>query len=77
MSLEIMYHGILAEAAGCQQETVDHLATVSLLRKSLVNNHPGLKKLSFIFAINERIGHNDTGLNRGDRVTLIPPMPGG
>ena len=76
MSLEIMYHGILAEAAGCQKEKVDHVATVRLLRKSLIKDHPGLKKLSFIFAINDKIGQN-TGLNPGDRVTLIPPMPGG
>ena len=74
MSLEIMYQGILAEAAGCQQETVDHVATVSLLRKFLVNSHPGLRKLSFIIAINEKIGHTVKGLKTEDLVTLIPPM---
>lgn len=52
-------------------------ATVTKLKKELVDKYNGLQLDQAMIAINEKYAKNDDIVNPGDTVAVIPPISGG
>ena len=78
MSVTVNYLGILAERAGTGVESYELEGSVDSLLETIRKKHPGMGKLTCVPAINGVVDHGkNTRLKNGDRITLIPPFPGG
>ncbi len=78
MSIEVYYHGITAEVTGKSKEMFDPVRSVGMLKSGILRKHPDLKTYAFVMAVNGTILHDlKKPLKNGDRISLIPPMPGG
>ncbi len=53
------------------------MLSLSELKSKLINDFPGIEQLSFAFAVNNTIQHDDKPLKDGDIVALLPPFSGG
>lgn len=77
MSVTVYYQGVLAEVTGVSSESVEGSGSRGHILEILLERHPGLKKLNFVFSLNETVTHTDAIINTGDQISLIPPPPGG
>ncbi len=81
MRLEILFLGPASDLAGRDRTTIDvsEGATIADVRRVLAHQHVGLgRALSSIrFAVNEAFATDETPLQDGDEVALIPPVSGG
>ena len=77
MSILIEYHGIVAEVCGTDKENAEKADTLGTLKEVLCERHPGLDKYNFTAAVNGVIETDEIQLAEGDRVSLLPPLPGG
>ncbi len=77
MEVTIIYSGILAEKAGKSKESFSGVKSLSEIRKMLAVRYDGFSKLRYVIALNGVIVHEDAGIEEGDQVALIPPIPGG
>jgi molybdopterin converting factor small subunit len=73
--IRIRYFGQCEEAAGLREEMREVLPTTEELRKQLIRDYPDLDKLSWQFAINQKLGVEQ--ISDGDEVALLPPFAGG
>jgi len=58
---------------------IKECATVSDLKKILLNNYPQLSSQKFqaIYAVNHKVVDDNTILSVGDEVAVFPPVSGG
>jgi molybdopterin converting factor small subunit len=77
MSIEVQYFGLLAETAGKATENIELSGSKSKVLDSVLERHPGLEKLNFVVSLNGTVSHHEAEIHDGDRITLIPPAPGG
>ena len=77
MSIEVQYLGLLAETAGKASENIELSRSKSKVLDSVLEMHPGLEKLNFVVSLNGTVSHQEEKVQDGDRITLIPPAPGG
>jgi molybdopterin converting factor small subunit len=77
MSITVHYLGILAEATGKSAEDIETSGTKNEVLGSILKKYPGLSELSFVMACNGVVTHGDADIHQGNRITLIPPAPGG
>lgn len=58
---------------------IDKHATVSDLKKILLNNYPQLSSQKFqaIYAVNHKVADDSTMLSANDEVAVFPPVSGG
>ena len=77
MEVKIFYHGILAEKAGKETEPLTGAASLSEVREWLAGKYDGFKELNYFISLNGVIVHGDAGIDDGDKIYLIPPLPGG
>lgn len=77
MSIEVQYFGLLAETAGKASENIELSGSKSKVLDSVLEMHPGLEKLNFVVSLNGTVSHQEEEVQDGDRITLIPPAPGG
>jgi molybdopterin converting factor subunit 1 len=58
---------------------IEKHATVSDLKKILLNNYPQLSSQKFqaIYAVNHKVADNSTILSVNDEVAVFPPVSGG
>jgi molybdopterin converting factor small subunit len=77
MSINVYYAGILADTTGKSREILDGPGQKTGILKSILEKYPDLKKLSFVVSHNGIITHGEVDVKDGDRITLIPPAPGG
>ncbi len=78
MGLNIKYLGMLAEASGKEQETIE-LSDVSItaLKVMLQEKYPKFVTMNFKVAVNHSLVEEVTVLKDGDEVALLPPFAGG
>ncbi len=43
----------------------------------LAVKYDGFSELSYVISLNGVIVHEDAGIKEGDKIALIPPIPGG
>ena len=77
MAITVFYTGILAEKAGKSEETFTKSGLKSSVLESVLEKHPEFRGLSFVVSHNGVITHGESRMADGDRLTLIPPSPGG
>lgn len=77
MRVTVLYHGILADITGTQEETYSGIFATDELMKNFQEKYPQTRKYIFRIAVNNRIISGNSQLREGDTVDLIPPFPGG
>ena len=76
--MEIRAFGIVKEIAGTATITVDSINNVAALKASLAAQYPLLSQLSsFMIAVNGEYANDETTIQDGDEVAVIPPVSGG
>ena len=81
MNLKILTFGIARDIIGSGAtfnfETPEG-TTVAALKQQLLNTYPIFGNLSsLMIAVNEEYGDDETVINAGDDIALIPPVSGG
>ncbi|MBM3400049.1 MAG: MoaD/ThiS family protein [Bacteroidetes bacterium] len=74
--MNVLLFGRLAEICGSNNYTFDLKDTDSVCDK-LSEDFPEIKRLSFAVAVNQKLVVQNTELNDGDEVALMPPYSGG
>jgi molybdopterin converting factor small subunit len=77
MEVTLFYNGILAEKAGKVKEPFSGAETLVELREKLAGKYKEFGQLNYVISLNGVIVHEDAGIKEGDRIVLIPPVPGG
>ncbi len=74
--VNVLLFGRLAEICG-QSNIILNLPDTDAVCEKLKNDFPALKPLSFAVAVNQVLIANNTQLNDGDELALMPPYSGG
>ena len=77
MEVTLYYYGILAEKAGRAKEPMSGAETLYELKDKLVGKYKDFEQLSYVISLNGVIVHENAAIKEGDRIVLIPPVPGG
>ena len=77
MKVKILFFGILREAAGKQEMTLNDINDSETLQNHLTSLIPGLKEYTFRLAINQQLIDSNCTLKEGDIVAIMPPFAGG
>ena len=78
MILKLKYFGMIAEAIGKTEESIDFSGkTVADLDMLLKENTTKLNAMNYKFAINQVMATQDEVLNDNDEIALLPPFAGG
>ena len=80
MKIQLLLFGITADIIGQKSMTLElkESATIGFLKEKIITANPKLENYkSFSVAINMEYATDDSLLNNGDTVALIPPVSGG
>jgi len=79
MEIKVTYFGLIAELAGKSEEALSTPSATSAraLREHLENLYPELRQRTYQVAINHSIAHQDTVIQSGDEIAILPPFAGG
>ena len=77
MKIKILFFGILREAAGKQEMTLNNINNTESLQNHLTSLIPRLKNYTFRLAINQEFVDSNCTLKEGDIVAVMPPFAGG
>jgi len=77
MKVKILFFGILQEATGKQEMTINDINNSETLQNHLTSLIPGLKDYTFRLAINQEFIDSNCTLKEGDIVAVMPPFAGG
>ena len=80
MNVQILLFGITTDLLGTSSIyfEVPENATVSKLKQELVTLYSQLEHIdSYAIAVNESYANDETVLNNGDIIAVIPPVSGG
>jgi molybdopterin synthase sulfur carrier subunit len=77
MKIKILFFGILREAAGKQEMTLNNINNTESLQNHLTSLIPRLKNYTFRLAINQEFIDGNCTLKEGDIVAVMPPFAGG
>lgn len=80
MKLVVKYFGMIAEAIGKHEETLDvsvQQFSVLNLTELLLKKYSNLKLMSFKIAVNQTIVAENEMINESDEIALLPPFAGG
>lgn len=75
--LHILAFGIIADIAGKSAWTVRDILSTDALKTALEQEFPELRSRKYRFAVNQNIIAENTLLQNGDTIALLPPFSGG
>jgi molybdopterin converting factor small subunit len=75
--IKIKLFGNLSELANTQEIWIDLKTTFFELRDELFLEFPLLVNKEFVFAINQKITHENVIINQNTEIALLPPFSGG
>lgn len=77
--IKLLYFAILREKLGKQEEMLEFSGSVGELRRLLVEREPHLADVLKVclFAVNQEYVGEDSILEGGETVAVIPPVSGG
>jgi molybdopterin converting factor small subunit len=75
--IKIKLFGNLSELANTQEIWIDLKTTFFELRDELFLEFPLLVNKEFVFAINQKITHENVIINQNAEIALLPPFSGG
>ncbi len=77
MKISVLFFGVLAEEAGTDRTAVENIDDTDSLKKHLTNSYGFLGKYNWMISVNKTLIRENTRLNDGDEVALLPPFAGG
>ncbi|MBK8349238.1 MAG: MoaD/ThiS family protein [Saprospiraceae bacterium] len=77
MTIKILAFGQISEITGTSDWTVENVQDTDHLRVLLEEQYPSLIGLKYSLAVNKEVTHQNTLLNQGDTIALLPPFSGG
>lgn len=77
MQVKVLFFGVLAEVTGLNCRHYNEVKTTSDLNIRIADDFPEVIHYNFRVSVNNEIINNDTVLNDGDEVALMPPFAGG
>jgi sulfur-carrier protein len=78
MILKLKYFGMIAEAIGKNEESLDFSGkTIADLDTVLKNSTVKLSTMNYKFAVNQTMVEFTETLNENDEIALLPPFAGG
>ncbi len=78
MILKLKYFGMIAEAIGKEEESIEFSGeTIEDLDKVLKNSASRLNTMNYKFAVNHAIVEDNYTLTDQDEIALLPPFAGG
>ncbi|PJB11768.1 MAG: molybdopterin synthase sulfur carrier subunit [Flavobacteriales bacterium CG_4_9_14_3_um_filter_40_17] len=77
MEISILFFGQLAEIIGKPSLSLSNVSNTDDLKAHLQQQFPALEEMTFSIAVNKNIIQQNTHLNAGDEVALLPPFSGG
>lgn len=75
--LKIKMFGIIAEKTGQNVLDIPLMEDTEQHADWLLKKYPQLEGIKFTFAVNKQLVHNNTSLNEGVEVALLPSYSGG
>lgn len=77
VKISVLTFGNLSEITGTQRLLVEDVATTGELKKYLHQHYPGIENIKYAIAVNKKIIDQDTVLDEGSEVAILPPYSGG
>ncbi len=77
MKIKVLFFGILEDITACKEMELTEIATSNQLKEILNSKYPKLTESTFQLALNQSIITENTSLNNGDTIALLPPFAGG
>ena len=77
MKINVIFFGMAADITGKNQMEFADQHDTDGFRKLLLKKYINLNKNHFIFALNKKIVKENTRLNNGDTIAVLPPFSGG
>lgn len=75
--IEILFFGQTADVTGAASIAIDDLEDTAALQRQLHAQFPDLEQTTYRLAVNKRIITENTPLEKGATVALLPPFSGG
>jgi molybdopterin synthase sulfur carrier subunit len=75
--ISIKLFGNLSELINAHEIVIDFKPTFFELKAELYLQFPMLEKQEFVFAINQKITHENSIINQNAEIALLPPFSGG
>lgn len=75
--IKIKLFGNLSELVNAQEILIDFKSTFFELKAELFLQFPMLENKEFVFAINQKIMHENLIINQNAEIALLPPFSGG
>ncbi len=77
VKIKIIAFGIIAEKVQAKELMLENVSDTDSLRKHLAEKYPALSGIKISIAVNKNIVTQNTVLNHGNEVALLPPFSGG
>ena len=77
MRIKLLFFGQVRDITGSSETELAGITTISDLKKYLFNKFPPLKDSKFLISVNRKIVNDNSTLNNGDEVAILPPFAGG
>jgi sulfur-carrier protein len=76
-TVKVLFFGSLEDVVGVKEKDFSGTKTSDSLLKILKSDYPELNNKTFQVAVNQQIINQNTTLNNGDVIALLPPFAGG
>jgi molybdopterin converting factor small subunit len=77
MEVKVLFFGVLAEVTGTDCKHYLDVKSIGDLKLKIEDDFPEVVHYDFLISLNNEIMNNDSVLNNGDEVALLPPFAGG
>ena len=77
MEINILAFGQIRDITGHSSMKIGGVKNTNEVGQKLIELYPALRPLKYSLAVNKRIVQENTDLNDGDTVALLPPYSGG
>jgi molybdopterin converting factor small subunit len=77
LNINVMLFGNITDITGTQSLVLSNVASTYELKSQMGKLYPALNDIIYSVAVNKHIVQEDTTLEDGDTVALLPPFSGG
>lgn len=75
--MEVLFFGSLADIVTAQRLSLDNQQDTDAVKQYLEEKYPSLKQAKYFLAVNKQMIQQNTTLQPGDTIALMPPFSGG
>ncbi len=76
-TMKILAFGKITDILGGTEQDLSGPKTVAELRERLETDHPELKNIRYLMAVDKKTANDQTALSEHSEVALLPPFSGG